>query len=77
MSLAYLESRKSHCVWSTESWHESDIRIDYKGTKDPESIEGCQNGKTFGLSSKHRSGPPKGLYELAYICENLILDTSG
>lgn len=60
MSLVYLESRNSHCVWSTGSQQKSDIRIDFKGTKGPESGGACKNGKNFGLSSKHRSEPLKG-----------------
>lgn len=34
--------------------------MDYKGTKGPESIGVCQNGKNLGLSSKYKSKPLKG-----------------
>lgn len=60
MSLVYLESRKSHCAWSTGSKQESDLRLDYKGTKGQKSKGACQNGKNFGLSSTYRSKGTEG-----------------
>ena len=52
ISLVYLESRKNHCAWSMAEQARELYRMDYKGTKGPESIGACQNGKNFGLPSK-------------------------